>query len=164
MPKNENLCLLSTTHSFKTVYSIKLQFHKEMKPSLAATQWPRMSKAVYDLSICGKGNSFLYNSLYAMFTIKNTGYATHCWDMTCNNVLQEKIWHTLSVLGLSRLKPCQNYDSFKGSFTFHSFTKYLLPTTQVKTFQDFIICFVLSWAASVWQNIKLCDITVICFH
>ena len=37
---NENLCLLSTTRSFKTVYSIKLQFHKGMKPSLAAGQSP----------------------------------------------------------------------------------------------------------------------------
>lgn len=38
MPKNESLYLLSSTHSYKTVYSIKLQFHKEMKPNVAVTQ------------------------------------------------------------------------------------------------------------------------------
>lgn len=124
-----------------------------MKPSLAVTQWPRMSKAVRDLSVCGKGDSFLYGSLYAKFTIENADYTIHCWDMTCNNVLQEKILHTWMVLGLSRHKPCQNSDSFKGSFTFHSFTKYLQTTAWLKTSEDFIICFVLSWGASVWQQI-----------
>ena len=45
---NENLCLLSTTRSFKTVYSIKLQFHKGMKPSLALGQKAaECQKAVY---------------------------------------------------------------------------------------------------------------------
>lgn len=38
-PKNENLCLLSTTRSLNAGYSIELQFHKEMKPSFATTQW-----------------------------------------------------------------------------------------------------------------------------
>jgi len=47
MPKNENLCLLSTTQSFKSVYSIELQFHKEMKPKFGCDTMPQNAKAVY---------------------------------------------------------------------------------------------------------------------
>lgn len=162
VPMNENLCLLSTTRSFKTVYSIKLQFHKGMKPSLAARQSPPppMSKSCVWLRYPWQGmtpsfyNLLLCNNHYR----ENTGYAIPGWDMTCDKVPQVEIWHTLAERTQNAAK---TMTVLKGSFTFHSHTIIFTGWKPSKIFFFFFLWyalflfFFLSDSKTLWLTLIL---------
>lgn len=139
VPMNENLCLLSTTRSFKTVYSIKLQFHKGMKPSLAARQSPpppNVKKLCMVKVSVARDDSFLLQSAFMQQSLSRKHWL-------CNSWLRYDMWQSatgrdMAHLGRADTKRCQNDDSFK------RLVHLPLPHNNIyrlKTFEDFFFFF-----------------------